>query len=614
MELRDYLNVILVRRWTIIQAIVVVALTALVASMVQPRTFQGEAKVLISESDSSAALFGQILPELSSQPERALQTQVQLMQLRPLAENTVRRLGLEMTPQDLLEDVEVSAVGQTNVVWVRAQSEDPDRAALIANTLADEYVKWSRETKRESLSAAAEEVEQRLKQAKSEVLELGRKIQAQGKSDDLAAELAIATGSYTTLAEKLEQLRINEQLEVGSGRLVSPAVEDLKPIAPQPFRNTLLGAVVGLVFGFGMAFLYEYLDNTIKSSEEAERLYGAPVLGIVPLEKYEKGVKRRLTIVESPGSAAAEAYRVLRNSLDFINFERDLKTVLITSAAPGEGKSTVAANLAASLAQAGKKVVLVSCDFRRPTTDQFYGVNNMIGLSDVLLGTHSMKAALQRPGDDQLLVMTAGKMPPNPSELLGSTKMKEIIESLEEWADWVIVDSPPLLAVADPVSVARWVDGVLMVSRAGESTKEAATKGVELLSKVGARVIGVAVWGLDETRNRPGYGYGYGYGYYTGGYYYYSSYYGYGPAAGKKAKKQTKEGQPLPEPDTWVPQVSPARRIAVFIGKLLSGLLAFLVVLAVAAVVVYFLDGYFGWGLYPMLRSTVGGLLRSLLP
>ena len=186
-----------------------------------------------------------------------------------------------------------------------------------------------------------------------------------------------------------------------------------------------------------------------------------------------------------------------------------MKSILVTSAAPGEGKSTVAANLAAALAQAGKKVVLVSVDFRRPTTEQFFNVNNMIGLSDVLIGTHSLKAALQRPGDERLLVLTAGKMPPNPSELLGSKKMQDVVKSLEEWGDWVIIDTPPLLAVADAAAVARWADGVLMVysGRAFPRARPAA-KAVELLHKVGAKMTGVVVCGLDESKSGPaGYGY-----------------------------------------------------------------------------------------------------------
>ncbi len=338
-----------------------------------------------------------------------------------------------------------------------------------------------------------------------------------------------------------------------------------------------------------MAFLYEYLDNTIKSTDEAEKLYGATVLGIVPVERFEKGVKRRLTIVEAPGSAASEAYRVIRNSLDFINFEHDLHTLMVTSAAPAEGKSSVAANLAMSLTQTGKKVVLVSCDFRRPTTEQFFSVNNAVGLSEVLLGTHSLKSALQRPGDEQLLVLTAGKMPPNPNELLGSAKMQEIIESLKQWGDWVIIDTPPVLAVADPVSVSRWVDGVVIVSKAGESTREAAQKSVELLGKVKARIIGVVVWGLDESKNRAGYGYGY----YTGGYYYHQSEYG--------ASRPAKELSGGAQTEGWVAEVTPGRRIARFVRRVLVGVLAFLAVLAVLAVAAYFLDQYFGWGISEMI-------------
>lgn len=591
MELRDYLNVIRARKAAIIQAVLIVTLTALVVSLVQPKTYLGEARVLVQEKDAGAALFGQVLPELSSQPERALQTQVQIMQLRPLAEAAIRKLNLGETPKELLSRVQVSAVGQTNLVTIRVQDTSPDRAAEIANALAEEYVTWSKESKRESLRAASAEVDRRLQVTKEEILELGRRIKAEGRSDDVAAELQIATGAYTTLAEKLEQLRINEQLEIGSGRVVSTAVEDPVPIAPKPARNSVLGGLVGVVFGVGMAFLLEYLDSTIKSTEEAEKVFGAPVLGIVPMERFDKGVKRQLTIIDSPGSAAAEAYRVLRNSLDFVNFEHNLKTIMVTSATPREGKSTVSANLATSLAQAGKKVVLVSCDFRRPTTDQFFAVNNMIGLSDVLLGTHSLKAALQKTSDEGLLVLGAGKMPPNPSELLASAKMCDLIESLKEWADWIVVDTPPVLAVADPISVARWVDAVLMVSKAGESTREAAGKAVELLGKVGARIIGVAVWGLDETKGQPGYGYGYGY--YTGGYYYHRSYYGYGPqSTGRSGKKGR-----VDDADDWVADAPLGRRLAGIAVRMTAGGLTFLMVLAVSALAFYVLDGYFGWGL-----------------
>jgi succinoglycan biosynthesis transport protein ExoP len=612
-ELRDYLNVIRARKWIIIQAAVIVTLTALVVSLLQPPTYQGQAKILVSQN-TGLAIFG---TQLGTQGDSGLQTQVQLMQLRPLAESAIRKLNLQTTPGAILARLSVSGVGQTNLITLTATDRDPKSAAAIANAMAEAYVQWSRETKRESIKAAADEVQARLDDARMEILALGKKIADSGKTDELTAELGIATGTYTTLAGKLEELRINEQLEVGSGRVVSSAVVEPVPIAPNPVRNTVLALAVGVTLGLGMAFLLEYLDNTIKSTDEAEKTYGAPVLGHVPAERFEKDEKRRLTIVQRPGSPAAEAYRVLRNSLDFVNFEHDIKTLMVTSSAPGEGKSTVAANLAAALAQAGGKVVLLNCDFRRPTTDQFFAVNNVIGLSDVLLGRNPLKSALQKPGDHELLVLNSGKMPPNPSELLGSTKMAELIRNLGEWADWVVVDSPPLLAVADASAFARWSDGVLMVTRGGVSTRQSAKTGREMLEKVGARVVGVVVWGLED--GPAGGGYGYYDGYY--GSYYYHGYYSQQPTeggrSGKRKRKSYDSGAKAvagaADPETadatdralgiYIPEKSLGRRVAEGIGRAMGVVVAMIVVLAIVAVVVYLLDGYFGWGLMGLLGA-----------
>ncbi|MRS11511.1 MAG: polysaccharide biosynthesis tyrosine autokinase [Actinobacteria bacterium] len=601
MELRDYLNVIRARKWVIIQAVVIVTLTAMIASLLQSPVYEGETKVLISEKGSAADIFGSLGLDISSQPERAMQTQVQLMQVRPLLENTIRKLDLGTTPEKLAARVEFSAVGQTNIVKIVAKDGDSQVAADIANTLGEEFVVWSRDYKREAINAAADEVETRLEAAKSEILDLGREIQARGKSDELSAELAIATGNYTTLATKLEELRIQSQLEVGSGRIVSPAVVAAQPVEPSPMRNTVLGLAVGLVFGLGMAFLYEYLDNTIKNSDEAEKLLGVPVLGIIPAEKYEKDERRRASILTNPSSAAAEAYRVLRNNLDFINFQHDIKTLLVTSAAPAEGKSTVAANLAAGMAQAGKKVVLVACDFRKPTTQQFFGVKNIIGLADVLTGSHTLKSALQKPVESlDLLVLTSGKMPPNPSELLGSTRMKELFEEIEEWADWIVIDTPPLLAVADGAAVARYADGVLLVTQAASSTREAVKKAGEMLESAGGRMIGSVVWGLDATGVRASYAYGYGRGSY-GGYYSYADY--YNAPEDERTRKGSAQRAAEAAGQVYIPPKSPGRRFAESLGRVMSIVLAVLAVAAIAALVVYFLDQAMGWGLIDQLLS-----------
>jgi capsular exopolysaccharide synthesis family protein len=672
-ELKDYLHVIRVRKWIIIAAVVVVTATAVVVSLLQPNVYQSEAKVLVTAQDAGSALLGSSLSELSGQPERGLQTQVQLIQLRTIAERVIRQLGLRTTPDSLLGRVTVSAVGQTNLVTIVVTDATPKLAADTAQTFATAYVEWSRDLKRASITAAADEVQTRLDEAKQEILTLGGKLKGGNsgalqadlrdatseqatlietlvglrvdeqnethpaqlasirskiasterqlsdvrakiidlgsrlgsagdatKNYDVQAELQIATGLYTTLAEKYETLKVQEQLEVGSGSVVEAAAIDTVAVSPKPLRNGALGLAVGLVFGLGMAFLAEYLDNTIKSAEEAQELFGAPVLGNIPAVQFKEGEPRRLTIVQDPGSRGAEAYRGLRNSIDYVNFEHDIKTVLVTSAAPGEGKSTVSANLAAGLAMAGAKVVLLNCDFRRPTTDQFFEVNNQLGLSDVLAGRVSLDSALQHTGDENLRVLTPGKMPPNPSELLGSQKMTELIETIRAGADWIIVDSPPLLAVADAAATARWTDGVLVVTRAGVSTHPAAANARDILDKVGARILGIVVWGLDESRGgRGGYG-GYGYGGYYGGYY--SEYYGGATNGGSKSGDSGARSMLGVEParhrarEFTMPEERGALgRLPAWLSGWKLGLAVFVSVVLLLCAVLLLLNGLLGW-------------------
>ena len=599
LELKDFLKIVRTRKLVIISAVLVVTLTALAISFIQPPQYVGESRVLITERAPGAALLGNVIPEITGQPERALETQVQLLQMRPLLENTIRELNLGVTPRELEGRIQVSAVGRTNIILVSVRDSDPARAAAIANEVAEQFVSWSRDHRRESIAAAVDQVDARLTEVEDAILTFGRKVQDEGRTEELAAELQVALSTYSSLSQERENLRIQEQLETGSARVVSPAVINEDPISPNPLRNAILALAIGLALGLGLAMLSEYLDNTLKSSEEVESIFGAPVLGMIPLEKLEDTDQKRLTIVDRPGSFAAEAYRVLRNSLDFVNFEHNIKTLLITSAAPVEGKSTVSANLAASLAQTGQNVVLISCDFRRPTTDRLFGLQNIIGLSDVLRGAHTLKSALQRPGDEHLLVLTAGKMPPNPSEILGSTKMQELIENLKEWADWIILDTPPLLAVADATALARWADGTLIVTRGGVSTRDAAVKARDMLDMVGAKIIGSVVWGLEEKYAEGGYGY---YGQYS-----YSAYYQQpeatnrsgnskrGHDSGARTVVNVRNSTEMSTPSVYFPQETGLRKAIRTAQRVVVGVLGVTLVLIVVAAVLYIFDHAFGW-------------------
>jgi receptor protein-tyrosine kinase len=268
---------------------------------------------------------------------------------------------------------------------------------------------------------------------------------------------------------------------------------------------------MGLLVGLGAAFLFEHLDTGIKTANELGEIYGVPVLANIPEEKGRKADLARLTLKERAGTPAAEAYRMLRNNLEFVNFDKGIKAVLITSSIPGQGKSTVAANLSAVLSLAGYRVALVVCDFHRAAADQYFELEKSTGLSNVLAGTSDLWPALRpAPGFANLAVLSAGPVPPNPSELLGSAAMERVVNDLREKFDWVILDSAPVLAAADALAPARWVDGLLVVARIGNSKRDAETAGRDQLANVGARILGLAVWGPNVASPSLGY-YGYNY-------------------------------------------------------------------------------------------------------
>jgi capsular exopolysaccharide synthesis family protein len=495
-----------------------VTLVAVVASVLQPPAYQGEAKVLITASDAGSAILGSGLSNLTGGNEFSAQTQVQVIQSQQVLERAIATLTVQTTPDALLQKVTVLAVGDTNVITISATDDDPQSAAAIANALAQAYVQSSAETKRASIKAAADEVQTRLDAAKSEIVTLSLQAESSKNAGAAKAELSIATANYASLSQKLEDLRVNQQLVVGNAQVIGVAAPDPIPVSPKSVRNGVLGLVAGLVIGIGIALLRDYMDNTVKTAEEAEGLYGAAVLGNIPAEKLKRGESRRLSITLDPGGSAAEAYRVLRSNLNFVNFEHDIKALLVTSPTPGEGKSTVAANLATALARAGAKVALINADFHRPVTEELLTVTNLVGLSDVLLGSVRLDAALQRPVEgENLLVLNSGKTPPNPSELLGSDTMGSVVTQLREWSDWIIFDSPPLLAASDALALTRWADGVLMVTRSGVSTRQAALAGREMLDKVGARTVGVVVWGLSKASSGGSYGHYVTYGHYGPG-------------------------------------------------------------------------------------------------
>jgi len=501
MELRDYLKIIRARWWLIVLSVVVVLALALTMSVLQKPTYQGQAQVLIlAQQNTGTLLVGASQDQLPVEPDQAdVLTQAQVIASPRIADQVIHALRLNTTAANLLLRVTATTDGQSNIVTIVALDSSADGAAEVANAFAQAYVSWSRDNEIASLKAAGDELAQSLATAQQRVVTLTRP--TGGASASNQNDLELAESLVTALTQKLEQVRINQQLATGSASVLTTAVSDPAPVSPNPVRNGALGLALGIAVGLGLVFLAEQLGTKIRSTQEAEAAYGAPVLASIPVATFDKDETRRLIVVQHPDSPAANAYRGLRINLDFINFERELRTLIVTSAAPGEGKSTVAANLASALAQAGQRVVLLNCDFRRPSeTDFFECVTGHIGLSDLLRnGVPEIEAFQKVEGLDSLVVVASGSLPPNPSDLLGSSRMQELVAALRESMDWVIMDAPPLLAVPDAAALARWADGVLIVTHIGVSTRDAAHAARDQLDKIGARVLGISAWGLGVS-------------------------------------------------------------------------------------------------------------------
>ncbi len=505
MRASEYFGVVRAHKWIILAAMGIVTLGAVVASLFQTAQYQSDARLLFSQRNTGAAILGVPQTQLSNVPEVELATQVDLIRQPRIAQQVIADLGLSVSPQQLLKRVTISTDGKTSIITISAADGTPTGAAAIANGFASAYAQSAGEDKRRSIEAAAAEVQRSLAATEREIAALG----AGGTN---AVQLEAKRELYRTLVAQLQMLEVSKGLETGPVSIVNTAVPDAVPVSPKPVRSGALGLAVGLVLGLAMAFLANTLDDTIRSAEEASTLLGAPVLGQIPLERLKEDESREVTVIARPTSPAAESYRDLRNKLQFVYLRQSAKTLLVTSAIPGEGKSAIAVNLSLMLAQAGQRVALVFADFRHPPDYDFLGLTQSPGLSEVLLGTSELGAAIQQTHPN-LSAPRPGEMPPQPGELLGSLAMKQLLTSLGESADIVVIDTPPLLAVADAASTARWADGALVVTRVGLTTRGAAKEVRAQLKGVGTQIAGVVVVGLQDTAAGHGGYYSYvGYG------------------------------------------------------------------------------------------------------
>jgi len=500
--LGSYLRILWRRkRWVILVTVLALA-ASLGLSLTQKSVYSASAQLLV-QSNNAAITGNAALPITQTE----VLTELQLVTSAPVKAAVARQLGSA-------PNVRAAEVGLTNVISVTASAGNPAQAALIANAYATAFVKYQRSVTIDNLSAAETQLSQ-------QIASIAAQAKALQSSPASASEVNALLTEEATLKEQLAQLQVNGAVVTTAGvQVVTPATLPRAPSSPKPLRDGLLGFVLGLLLGIGMALVMEHLDDTVYLKEEVEALTaGSPVLAIVPtVEAWKNKNQAFVVTAKQPNSVAGEAYRSLRTSLQFAALDAQARVILVTSPSEDEGKSATVANLGVVLATGGERVVIVSCDLRRPRLGQFFGLDERVGMTSMLLGESSLEEVLQPvPGIDGLSMLASGERSSDPTALLGSHQFAGLLEQLGKMFDLVLVDSPPLLPVTDAAILAQVVDATLLVLHAGQTRAKDLRRATEVLSLVRARTIGVVLNGVTKS---TGYGYGYGQQYGYGAYVY----------------------------------------------------------------------------------------------
>jgi tyrosine-protein kinase len=479
------------RRWLVIVLTVLAAVgTAVALSVTQEKKYTATASLLFRDPGLDQKLFGSSYFARSADPSREAATNTQLVGLDQVAVRTARRLGNRLTPGEIRARTTISPRGQSDVVAIDVTDEDPRFAATIANSFALEFIAFRRAADRANVQAALKLVERQLASLSPDQRSgtRGRSLRARG-----------------------EELQVLTELQTGNAELVQHALPPSSPSSPKPRRNAVIGGFLGLLFGLLLAGLFERLDRRIREPEEVETIFGRPSLGSIPLLR---GIGRR----RNPDAADAEAFHMLRANLRYFNAKAELRSVLVTSAAPGEGKSTVSWNLGVAAAQTGMKVLLLETDLRQPTLGTRLSNPIGLGLSSVLAGDVELEAVVQHfpettngtGGRATMDVVTSGPLPPNPIDLLESARMHSLLKRAESEYDLVIIDSPPTLVVSDAIPLLRDVTGVIVVVRIDSTSRDAARRLAAQLAHLEAPVLGVVANCVPVSSQNYGYVYGYG--------------------------------------------------------------------------------------------------------
>jgi capsular exopolysaccharide synthesis family protein len=463
---------VLVRRWPVVLATLLASLLiALLLSTREHKEYSSTASLLFRDPGFAQALYGNgLFSNGQQEPQRTTQTEIDVVTSANVASVAANLLHTKESTTGLLESIEVTPASNADIATIKATRPAPREAAAVANAFAEAYIIYRRQTDRATVAQAEELVSQSLQTA--------------------------SPAEQAKLAESLRQLGVLRALQTGDAELIARAEPNGHPVSPKPKRDALLGLIVGLLLGSGLALLVDFLDRRLKTIDDFERIAPDwPVLAVVPRSPGGP-------VPSSLAGPIGEAYRMLREGLRFLDPTGRSRCFVITSAVESEGKSTVALNLACALAAIGHRVVLVEADMRRPTAARMLGVTRGAhGLSDMLISDDDVSSYLldveDQPG---LSVIPSGTLPPNSADLLSAGRTGEVLAYLREVANYVIIDSPPLLPVADTRVMLRLpeVDGLIMVGRAGVTRRDRLRAASRLLAQSASRVFGLVITDVRE--------------------------------------------------------------------------------------------------------------------
>jgi capsular exopolysaccharide synthesis family protein len=485
MDIRNYLETLGQRKWLIAVTLAVTVVVAVAGTLWMTPTYQASATLRVGVAAAGSASTADYM-----YADRLINTYAKIAASGPVLEELGKRLGQAEPPR-----ISVAVVPSTELFKVTVEESNPILARDAANALADILVAQSKQLYTGGAKSGSEILGEQLTQLQQELDQAQANYEtlvAQASADPekvqaLRSSIELKQGVYGTLLQQYEKAQITEALQASALTIIEPASIPQAPSKPNKVRNIAVGIVLGLMGGLSLAFLFEHLDTTLRGVQRIEEVTSLPALGSIP---SDKGLSRRISVtVHSP---QREAFRRLRTNLCTLIREQDIKTLLVTSAGPGEGKTTVVANLALAVARSGRRVVAVDTDLRRPTLHTFFHMSNARGLGEVLAQTCRLEQALQFHKAARVWVLPSGNAVLETADLLAAG-MPALLERLTMDFDIVLLDSPALLAVTDAAVVAPMADGVLLVVGASRTEEDAVRAACRQLADVKARVIGLVV-------------------------------------------------------------------------------------------------------------------------